>query len=347
MEHLQKNITNIYSCLADDTSRRIYANRLLYSLTGDKKYLQNVIRITAEGREFTERLKDHRRKIIFGAGAWGKEIVNAYADVQFVCFVDNQKAGGKLLGLPVISFQEYVKQYRDDLAIIATRLYYEQFYRQLKEHGIPEQNIINIGKAIDELSKKQYFDLPELKSTAQSKENFVDAGSLDGRTSILFSKWAKEKCGKIWALEPEAENAVCCRKNLLESFGGGYIRYEVIQKGLWDCKKQMSFVSGSKGASRIEDTGNSTIEVDRLDAILPEEEPVTFIKMDLEGAELHALQGAEQTIRRYRPKLAVSIYHKPEDIWEIPEMILKLHPDYRLYLRHYSIAAAETVVYAI
>lgn len=71
------------------------------------------------------------------------------------------------------------------------------------------------------------------------------------------------------------------------------------------------------------------------------------IKMDLEGAELHALQGAEQTIRRYRPKLAVSIYHNPEDIWEIPELILKLHPDYRLYLRHYSIAAAETVVYAI
>lgn len=347
MKHLQKEITNIYSCLKDDTSRTIYVNRLLYSLTGDKQFLQNVIRMTAEGREFYDRLKDGRRRIIFGAGTWGKEIAQTYADVQFECFVDNQKAGGKLLGLPVISFQEYVKQYREDLAIIATRLYYEEFYRQLKTHGIPEQNIINIGKSIDGLSRKQYFDLPELKSAAQTKENFVDAGSLDGRTSILFSEWAKEKCGKIWAFEPEAENADCCRKNLSEYFGGGYIRYEVIQKGLWDCKKQMSFVAGSKGASRIEDTGSSMIGVDQLDAMLPEGEPATFIKMDLEGAEFHALQGAEQTIRRYRPKLAVSIYHKPEDIWEIPGIILKMNPDYRLYLRHYSIAAAETVVYAI
>lgn len=120
-----------------------------------------------------------------------------------------------------------------------------------------------------------------------------------------------------------------------------------MQKGLWDCRKQAVFASGAKGASRIADMGNSTIQVDRLDAMLPESEPVTFIKMDLEGAELHALGGAKQTIQRYRPKLAVSIYHKPEDIWEIPGIILKLNPDYRLYLRHYSIAAAETVVYAI
>ncbi len=93
--------------------------------------------------------------------------------------------------------------------------------------------------------------------------------------------------------------------------------------------------------------GNSTIEVDQLDAVLPEGEPATFIKMDLEGAEYHALEGAKQTIQRYRPKLAISVYHKPEDIWEIPGVILNIHPGYKLYLRHYSIAAAETVVYAI
>lgn len=74
---------------------------------------------------------------------------------------------------------------------------------------------------------------------------------------------------------------------------------------------------------------------------------VSFIKMDIEGAEYKAIKGAEQIIKRCRPKLAVSIYHKAEDIWELSEMILRICPDYRLYLRHYSIAQAETVLYAI
>lgn len=221
MLSMQKVITDIYSKLGDDTSRMIYAYRLLYSLTGDKKYLQTVIGMTEEGREFYNRLKDDRRKVIFGAGAWGKEIYKTYTDVKFVCFVDNHKAGEKLFGLPVISFEEYLKQHREDLAVIATRLYYEELYHQLKEYDIPDANIINIGKRIDGLSRKQYFDLPELKSVVCQKENFVDAGSLDGRTSILFSEWAEERCGKIWAFEPEPDNAACCRKNFLNFFGGG------------------------------------------------------------------------------------------------------------------------------
>jgi hypothetical protein len=70
--------------------------------------------------------------------------------------------------------------------------------------------------------------------------------------------------------------------------------------------------------------------------------------MDIEGAELNALRGAEKTILKYRPKLAICVYHKPEDIWEIPAYILSLHGDYRLYLRHYDICSpCETVLYAV
>jgi hypothetical protein len=82
-----------------------------------------------------------------------------------------------------------------------------------------------------------------------------------------------------------------------------------------------------------------------LDSII--DDKITFIKMDIEGAEYNAILGAHNTITKYRPKLAISIYHKPEDIWEIPSLILKMNPEYKLYLGHYSIAAAETVLYAI
>ena len=74
---------------------------------------------------------------------------------------------------------------------------------------------------------------------------------------------------------------------------------------------------------------------------------ITFIKMDIEGSEIPALRGAKEIIETQKPKLAICVYHKPEDIWEIPELILDYVPEYRLYLRHYSITYTETVLYAI
>ena len=88
------------------------------------------------------------------------------------------------------------------------------------------------------------------------------------------------------------------------------------------------------------------VQVVSLDRVLGDE-IVSFIKMDIEGAEHNGLLGAEKQIRANRPKLAISIYHKPEDMWDLPGLILSFQPDYKLYLRHYSIAASETVLYAI
>lgn len=60
-----------------------------------------------------------------------------------------------------------------------------------------------------------------------------------------------------------------------------------------------------------------------------------------------ALYGAQKVIVENRPKLAISIYHKPEDIWEIPSIVLQYNPDYKLYIRHYSLTDFETVLYAL
>ena len=69
--------------------------------------------------------------------------------------------------------------------------------------------------------------------------------------------------------------------------------------------------------------------------------------MDIEGAELDALKGAVHTIQTYRPKLAISIYHKPEDLVEIPLYLMEIMPDYQFYIRHYTTWLEETVLYAI
>ena len=74
---------------------------------------------------------------------------------------------------------------------------------------------------------------------------------------------------------------------------------------------------------------------------------VDFIIMDIEGSEEKALLGVKETIRKFTPKLAICVYHKPDDFYRIPMAILKINPEYDFYLDHYTIHREETVLYAI
>lgn len=68
---------------------------------------------------------------------------------------------------------------------------------------------------------------------------------------------------------------------------------------------------------------------------------------DIEESELEALKGAAETIKKYKPRVAISFYHKTEDILKIPSFILGLNPEYSLFIRHYSMLWFDTVLYAV
>jgi hypothetical protein len=86
--------------------------------------------------------------------------------------------------------------------------------------------------------------------------------------------------------------------------------------------------------------------VDTIDNITAGE-PVTYIKFDVEGAELEALKGAEQTVKKYRPAMGISIYHRERDLIDIPVYIKQLVPEYRLYFRVHKKLAIDTVLYVM
>jgi len=73
--------------------------------------------------------------------------------------------------------------------------------------------------------------------------------------------------------------------------------------------------------------------------------PFTFVKMDIEGAEGSAVAGAAEVIRRHHPKLAISVYHRPADLVDIPRQVLAIRDDYDIALRHYTEGFTETVMY--
>ena len=191
----------------------------------------------------------------------------------------------------------------------------------------------------------QYFD-SEFISLSE-KEIFVDAGMYIGDTADQFFRYVNNKYKAYYGFEPDSDNYNKANISLLEQ-----PNVTTINKGLWNCDTQLYFSGNLSSSSKIENvsTGNrygNSVNVTALDIYFKDKALPTFIKMDIEGAELEALKGAQSIIRRYKPKLAICAYHKPEDVYTIPELINSYRNDYVFYLRHYTNSIYETVFYAI
>ena len=184
--------------------------------------------------------------------------------------------------------------------------------------------------------QQQYFE-PFYEFTPE--EVFVDGGGFDGATSKEFARRCPNYAS-IHFFEPTNKSMEIAKKNLVNLQN---IFYH--QVGLFNTADILSFDTNSGSACHISKTGNQTIRVNSLDDAVPS--PVTFIKLDLEGAELYALEGMRNHIRRDHPKLAVSVYHSPSHLWEVPKLILGVRTDYKIYLRHYTEGWAETFMFFI
>ena len=171
-------------------------------------------------------------------------------------------------------------------------------------------------------------------------EVIVDLGAYDGDTIREFLTATGGRYKKIYAFEPDAKNF---RK--LTAKTDGMENLECFNLGAWD-KKETLFFQKKKGRNSHQADEGIPVEFDSVDNTVKDE--VTFIKMDIEGAELKALEGARKTIIKHRPKLYVCAYHRNEDMFALPLKIKELYGDYKIYFRHHPyIPAWESNFYAI
>ena len=186
---------------------------------------------------------------------------------------------------------------------------------------------------------KQYF--PEDVPSWVYPLNFVDCGAFDGDTLREMQR-QDIKTNKIAAFEPDLANfkTLAANCNKLEK---EIILYPC---GVWSSSTQLRFNSGSGTGSALSKEGNTVIQCVSIDESLINFEP-NLIKMDIEGAEYASLLGAKKTIMKYRPGLAICLYHNPEHIWQIPLLIKSWNLNYTFFLRCHCYSTFDLVMYAI
>ena len=177
-------------------------------------------------------------------------------------------------------------------------------------------------------------------------EVFLDCGAYIGDTIEKFIL-ASPDYRKIYAFEPVHGVMERCKKELEEISSLPDANIVYYEAAVSDSEKTVSFDVGSmNGESRASELGTYSCRAMRIDDL--GDTGVSMIKMDIEGSEADAIAGAEKTIEKCRPKMAVCIYHKPGDFWKIPRQILSIYPEYRFAIRqHDHEVYSETVLYCI
>lgn len=223
--------------------------------------------------------------------------------------------------------------------------------RSLESFGYPIRMFTGPGACYTTFVHQQYrCETPQGAIECSEGDIAVDAGGCYGDTALYFAH-KTGPYGKVASFEFLPINVSVFRRNLaLNPDLASRIR--LYENPVYSATGRELFVIGNgPGTQVVPETSDPTAHKVRTltvdDLVTGGDFPrIDFIKMDIEGSELEALKGSEKTLREFKPKLAITVYHDFEDFWQIPQYLDGLNLGYRFYLRHFTIHAEETVLFA-
>jgi FkbM family methyltransferase len=184
---------------------------------------------------------------------------------------------------------------------------------------------------------------------ADKGDTVIDAGGCYGDTALYFSECVSD-AGKVYTFEFIPSNLSILKENIklnptLEK------RINVVESPIFSESDLYIDYTDSGSGSKININNNlkiGDIQTISIDDFVERNNIniINFIKMDIEGTELSALKGAQKTLNKFKPKLAIAIYHSVEDIIAIPQFLHNLNLGYKFYLGHYTIHTYETILFA-
>jgi len=280
-----------------------------------------------------------------------------YSKDLFVKIIAFRCLGNKKIKLP-LNNQDYWNYYVaaeklvDKSDFIQTNFNDWRLYRaHLEDIGYPIKLYCTIRSIVSQFMLKQYrCDIEEDDVKVEANDYVIDAGAGWGDTSLLFAHEAG-RLGSVFSFEFIPSSIEIIKKNLdINPEIKGRIR--IINKAVWSESNKTVYYDDNGPASKVtfdpEDELKKQIYTLSIDDFVSENNlnKIDFIKMDIEGTELEALKGALHTLRIFRPKLAIAVYHRLSDFFDIPGFIESLNLGYKFYLRHFSIHSEETILFA-
>lgn len=355
-------VADILVRLRDRESAELFFTRLNMAMSGNESGFLRTVERYGEGRryyihELTEPMArcGAQRAILFGGGADGA--VNRHAlqlggiPIAACCSLTPDKARADWPGaapeLCIGPERLSDPAFDDCIVIVSSSEERTRIWECLRQLAFPPERVFDppawYRPLLVGFRPGQYFDIWK----PREHETFVDCGAYNGLTLSDFSAWCGGRYDAIYALEPLPEmQEVLLRRQAEE----GLHDLTLYAAAAWSGEETLCFVlekdASSSNVSSWAAPAEHTISVRgaALDDLI--DGPVSFIKMDIEGSEMAAIEGAQRLIRSYRPRLAISVYHRDFDVLDLPHRILELVPEYRFRFRHYSAGLYETVLYA-
>ena len=220
------------------------------------------------------------------------------------------------------------RELRKTLQVVKQDGPYELVRTPAGEYWIPTRDIDTLAETIVEQQRDEYEGTG---AGVQAGDVVLDCGANVG----LYTRHALDKGAKlVVAIEMAPESLDCLRRNMAKDIADG--RVVVYPKGVWNKDDELQLSSGSEWASTASSVAlnrgaqGPKVPLTTIDKLVAELKlpSVDFVKMDIEGAEMEALQGAVETVRRFHPRMAISLEHRPTDPDRIPELVEKLWPNY-------------------
>jgi FkbM family methyltransferase len=230
-------------------------------------------------------------------------------------------------------------------------LHFILYKMNLNKINFPIEFYFTLGGILTDFIIKQYeYNKNGTIIKAELDDIVIDAGGCWGDTALFFANEVGEN-GKVFSFEFIPGNIEIFEKNVLLNQKLNCV-IELIKNPLWKDSATKMYYKDNGPGSRVtlekfkEMNGEcNTLSIDDLVAQKGINK-IDFIKMDIEGAETNALIGATNTIKSFRPKLAIALYHSVEDFERIPIFIKSIVPDYEFYFSHCSINAEESILFA-
>lgn len=241
-----------------------------------------------------------------------------------------------------VSYSEPIPS--EEIEWIKSNVYDEESKRVVDSIAEKRKNNILDYTDIKNFGISEYFIDEFWTPRSDGNEVFIDGGGFTGDTIEEFVNWTKGNYKAVYSFEPDLNRAKVIEDNLWR-WGG---KVHLYKKGLYDKETVLNFIEGDDlySGKIVEDDTVETVKINTitLDSIVKEQ--VTFLKLDIEGAELSALEGARRIITEDKPRLAICIYHKLDDLWRIPKLILSMVPEYKIRIRHFGVRCRGTILYA-